>query len=497
MRFREVCIITCCGICAFLLVWSRQIVASSSSDGYKAVIKAAQDKVSGFTNIQVFPSRKEVLRTEKTPEGNNVSEQETTEQETTKQETTKQEATKQETTKQEATKQETTKQETTKQETTKQETTKQDPCVEDPLASGCIEFAAFPKTALTVEQLRFCDQKQNPLLPKGYNEFNCTKDPTCRECRSPSKMKQMRSVLGSFRAAKRFKRRETFFKERFSYIDENGVRQKRQVVVAGLNLGQTHLFLNWACSANKLGLNATEFVYMIPTDKETRDILVKHGFATEPLDWLEESGVKISKKYAGANAGPHAMINSLIAAGAESLVLHDYPAFLMDVDMIWLKNPLPFLKRASARRDIIGSYAPRLDAYGSVNTGAVYFIPTQRTKIFLSTFVNLSELKRTSDQVTFNSLIRYYLFRQLSVTVLPHSVFNTNWSKRKLKKQLAEANAPQPYILHIVGTHKGKRLQLAKKWFLDRQCAYFDKDTMLYAIKNSVDSDMDFKAIDM
>jgi len=372
-----------------------------------------------------------------------------------------------------------------------------DPCEDDPIADGCIDLVGFPAKPLTLQALRFCDVKQNPLLRRGSQEFDCPKDPTCVKCASREYPK-MKKVLESFRAEKRMKQREALFNDRFSYVDENGIRQKRQVVVAGVNLGQMHLFLNWACSANNLGLNATEFVYMIPTDKETSDILVKHGFATEPLDWLEESGVKINKKFVGANAGPHAMINSLIAAGAESLVLHDYPTFLMDVDMVWLRNPLPLLKRAAPRRDIIGSFAPRNDAYGFMNTGAVYFIPTPKTKIFLSTFVNLSVIKKNSDQITFNSLLRYYLFRQLAISILPHTVFDTNWSKKKLKA-MSKENRPKeklPYLLHVVSSNKVQRLQMAKKWVLDRHCAYFDKELLINVSKNKREP-MNLKAIDM
>mmetsp|Transcript_8175 Transcript_8175/g.13201 ORF Transcript_8175/g.13201 Transcript_8175/m.13201 type:complete len:424 (-) Transcript_8175:164-1435(-) len=352
----------------------------------------------------------------------------------------------------------------------------------DPFDS--FKIVGYPDHPLSLGELKMCDNKTQARLPRG-NEYICPEDPTCKKCINSGRRKKMTKVkkklVSVFRSKRGQAKRAARFQEKFSFLDENGVRQKRQVVVVGINYGQIHFFLNWACSARKVGLEPTDFVYVLPTDTKTTKILAKHGFATEPLGWMKEAGVSIGEKFEGNNIGPHAIINFVISLGAEALVLEDYPTILMDVDMVWLKNPFEMLRSASARRDVIASHAPRNDAFGFVNTGLVYFIPTNKTKILVSTFVNLSVAKQGSDQITMNMLLRHYMFRHLALSIVPINVFHTNWNLKQLKKTLKRED---PYTVHMVSSSKSERYQSCNLWSLDKQCIYFDREILVGASRS-------------
>ncbi|CAK9002648.1 Transaldolase [Durusdinium trenchii] len=322
-----------------------------------------------------------------------------------------------------------------------------------------------------------CDPSVNVHLPHGKAEYTCPKDGTCVACRSH--FTKMNAVVQAFRQTKLQARRKEVFDERFAV--------NQAVVVVSVNLGQVFLLLNWACSVRaRVEMDPRAFTYVVTTDEMAHKVLTKAGFIVEPMDWLRESNIKIDHKYKGlANVGPHAYINTVMAAAGEALLLEDHPVLLMDVDIIWLRNPLEFLARATRPgRDVIASLSPRDDSYGYVNGGAVYFVPTVKSKIFLSTFVNLSVLKHGSDQVVLNILFRHFRFRTLNLFVVNTDVFNTNWG---FKDKLKVSNPGiTPYLAHIVGRYKAARLQKLNLWFHTPSCEFYNAELIDRAARDGL-----------
>lgn len=328
-------------------------------------------------------------------------------------------------------------------------------CFENPFGNNCLP-TSFPKTPLSVKEVRLCDGSLHAKLSHGGREYQCGQDATCIKCRENFELTQR--LIESFRSCQ--KRRRKFLMDHF--------KPNQAIVVISLNYGQLYLFLNFLCSCDKIGVNPRGLVYIIATDHRTYDFLVKRNFYVEPLDWINDSGVQISSKYTGlANVGPHAMINSALAAGVEGVLVENFRVIMMDVDVVWKGLPLDLFDNTS---DIICSFSPRFDAYGFCNSGVVLLNPTLRTKIFFSTFVNMAAVKETSDQIMFNAMMRFYRFRELRLRVLPMSTLYTLWSSKP------KPHHPKNYLIaHTVGIHKARRFQAFSLWFFNETCPWYDE----------------------
>lgn len=151
----------------------------------------------------------------------------------------------------------------------------------------------------------------------------------------------------------------------------------------------------------------------------------------------------------------------------------------MDVDFVFLKDVFPFLQRAAARRDILGMYSPRHDAYGYYNSGFLYIIPTRKSKIFMKTLENLTLLKRTSDQVIWNTLIRHYRFQQMQHRVLPREYFFTMWERPSASRQ--GYDPVRAKCIHAVSIEKAKRLVSLGHWYLNSSFPFYNKEVLDYA----------------
>jgi len=353
-------------------------------------------------------------------------------------------------------------------------------CDKSPVRFECQNYGFLPTKPLLPQDVRLCDRERHNHMPHGDKESLCPDDPTCVKCKPDYELNL--KAINLFREKSMQDRRRAVFERKFTKRLHSGRVVKLPVVVVGFNSGQTFFFMNWVCSCEAIGIDPREFTYIIPTDREAYDYVVARNFTAEPLDWRMKANLNIRSQYKGhANVGPHGLINTFVAAGAESVLLEEYPTILMDVDLIWLKNVRRYIASVvHPGDDMVGSFSPRDDAYGYMNGGFIYFSPTKASKLFLSSFVNMCSIKRSSDQIILNMMARYYKFRYLHINIFPMSDINTHWSQRRLRHL---KNGEMPQAVHAVGVNKGPRFQVLNLWFLKPSCKSFDQTLIDDALK--------------
>mmetsp|Transcript_16709 Transcript_16709/g.20071 ORF Transcript_16709/g.20071 Transcript_16709/m.20071 type:complete len:358 (-) Transcript_16709:1566-2639(-) len=333
----------------------------------------------------------------------------------------------------------------------------------------------FPEIPLTPETALLCDENINIRLGKN-SETVCPQDPTCKKCAN--------HYHDTKRLLKYFHRGDEERRERLrKWFPIPKGKESRDIIVCSVNFGQLYLFLNWACSCWKNQVfDVRLYTWIIPTDTKTYDILVALGFNAEPLDWMS-NGTKIhvmSPRYDGhANVGAHSQINSITAFASNFAVQMGFYTLLMDVDMVFLHNPFPWLHRSADRRDVLGMYSPRWDNYGFMNSGFLFFVPTEKTKILLESYENLCLIKSISDQQLWNVVIRHYAFRQLTQRILPRQIFFLFWNS--LEKYGYHPNVTK--VLHTVSDHKASRLIAINQWHFNDKCPFWDRSANDQAIK--------------
>eukprot|EP00924_Labyrinthula_sp_SR-Ha-C_P009716 snap_masked-scaffold_22-processed-gene-3.33-mRNA-1 protein AED:1.00 eAED:1.00 QI:0/0/0/0/1/1/2/0/314 len=288
------------------------------------------------------------------------------------------------------------------------------PCRFDVLDSNCMNsFEGEPLKPFTIRSARLCDEDLINML-KNNDEFICSKDPTCRKCRKKEYEETSALSFG-------------FLNEKISLERKNRIEKYfpgRDILVSTVNKGQLYLFLNLVCSfLNNTETDPRSLMYLIPTDEDTFYILKDFGFIVEPLGWYylsKEKGLKIKKEYDGrANINSHNLINTLCVFAANFVIKLNKNVLILDVDIVFLKNPFEFLNKAVYRRDVVGMYSPREDQYGYMNSGFLYFRSTKTSKILLQSYENLSYIKKRSDQQLWNTILRHYKMQQVQQRILP------------------------------------------------------------------------------
>mmetsp|Transcript_42323 Transcript_42323/g.67822 ORF Transcript_42323/g.67822 Transcript_42323/m.67822 type:complete len:379 (-) Transcript_42323:873-2009(-) len=280
---------------------------------------------------------------------------------------------------------------------------------EDPLDDK-VELMDFPKEPLTIQTATLCDTKKNII----YSDSSpCSGDNTCEKCAQGS-IKRFRQIEAVIRAPKRLKRRLGEMKEQFGPPSPESI-----VLVMAVNYGQLLLLLNFLCSLERLGLDPSKFLMIVPVDFKTANILSQLGIKHLDPEWTKEC--KIDTKYTGSAVfvpRGHVDINNVVLLIANDLFINlGYNIILHDVDIAWLRDPREYLLKAGQRRDMLGMSAPYYNAKGGYNTGFVFVRNSTKSRIFMQSFENLAPLKQISDQALFNSIFRHYTLISRKYTV--------------------------------------------------------------------------------
>jgi hypothetical protein len=328
--------------------------------------------------------------------------------------------------------------------------------VDDPLSN---QLTGYPNKPWSLEQLALCAPKVNIVLKEGYE---CDSDPTCMKCVNDGLAERFRSLIGAFRDGNIETVRRSFIREKFPTMGQ-------VIVVFAFNFAHSDLFLNWACSVEKLGLDPRTFTLVAPCDISSTELMKRTKFNYVPTEWLAllKHPIKSSESHWGSD---HADINNIMLFLMNDLISMGYHVLVHDADIAWLKDPRPFLLQSSRRRDFIAMLAPFWTSMGPVNTGFLFLAPTQQLWVFLKSMENAAIIKGTSDQKLWNHILRHFTFQQLEWRLLPQEVVY-KYSGRHAKKP-----GPEAIVVHALGGSKRQKLLYLNAWHLiEGKCSFYDK----------------------
>eukprot|EP00924_Labyrinthula_sp_SR-Ha-C_P007024 maker-scaffold_8-snap-gene-7.20-mRNA-1 protein AED:0.00 eAED:0.00 QI:63/1/1/1/1/1/2/93/443 len=335
--------------------------------------------------------------------------------------------------------------------------------------------------ALTPESAKLCDEDFNVMYKDSWR---CPSDVTCLSCtvKYQNRFKDLQDAF-DFEDIKERRRRKIL--DNLNFIGAqtaNTAFQDRSTVkstivsLLGVNYGQLYLLLNFLCSLEELEVNYRTII-VIPTDEDAEKSLVQileqlpenKRFQLISTEWMNNLNQKISKTYSGAAmSGDHSTINNVILLQANELVQLGFDVILHDVDIAWKRDVPKYLLEAGKRRDILGMIAPNWCAKGIVNSGFVYVRNTRKSRILMQSLVNIAPLKRKSDQVLWNSLLRHPYLGQVEYRVLPQVLFY------KYSGHRAESpDHNKALLFHAVGNRKMSHFKEFGFWFYKETCPFY------------------------
>eukprot|EP00959_Pyramimonas_sp_CCMP1952_P369966 7748515-Pyramimonas_sp.AAC.1 len=120
--------------------------------------------------------------------------------------------------------------------------------------------------------------------------------------------------------------------------------QTRTIVLMAANLRGMHLVLNWACGCNALGIeDVRRDVLLITTDINAFHFASKAGFHALHPDLMGHAATNVPPAYEHEKmSGFNGAMASLWVVLAEMLKA-GYTAMPMDADIVWLRDPRPWL----------------------------------------------------------------------------------------------------------------------------------------------------------
>lgn len=308
----------------------------------------------------------------------------------------------------------------------------------------------FPSEPLTMRTAKLCDENENIMLRRSWK---CPGDPTCISCsqRTINRYNDLRIAFEGYIETLQFNFTVPF------------------VTVMAVNNGQLDFFFNWAASLIKNNIGDPKaYSLVVPTDQAAYKRLVERGFyqVVNPDGWLSKLNtgtIKAGYNHEKANVGGHADINSVLLLTCNHILQTEdsLDVLMHDVDQVWVnKGPIQYLQDVSLRRDVLGMESPYDAAQGGINTGFVYFRNTHKTSIFLQSVVNVGGLKKNSDQVLINTMLRHRFFLTLSVHHLPNTIITRNGGRRGPKV------TNETLVYHAVSLRKVQQLKDRGFWYL-------------------------------
>jgi hypothetical protein len=279
----------------------------------------------------------------------------------------------------------------------------------------------------------------------------------------------------------------TFYKD----VGETS-NDKRTLVVMTVNKGQSILFHNFVCYSRKRGIDLKN-ILMFATDEYSYNLSHELGipafydeaiFGTMPEKAASEYGDKVFSKM---------MLAKVICVHLS--LYSGYNVLFQDVDVLWFKNPLPFLHSPELEEwDMVfqddGSRQPRFRPY-SANSGFYFVRNNAITRFFFSALLRMGDVMTNdgSHQTVLVSLInefaswkgmRVKVFTNGADNPFPGGVeYHRDWA-RDLFYRMFEDNV-YPYIFHMSWTFnmddKLHHYQQMGMWYLGNDtstCSGFD-----------------------
>jgi hypothetical protein len=250
-------------------------------------------------------------------------------------------------------------------------------------------------------------------------------------------------------------------------------QQNRQnvVLVMMVNQGHLDLFKNWVRSCDEHGIEVRSWTLVFTVDPDAAHNVEKLGFRsyTDPKSYGTQckKAVKVfgDRQFRSLMFQKTAIVKDVLDLG--------YLLLFQDVDLVWIKDPLPYFLTPSCQRfDAWFMYdgPNKIHAPLHVNTGFFWFNPTSKTiRLWNAVLMNYDLILASgSQQMVVNQIIVGHLSKGLKVNILPEKDF----ANGHLFSITNTAKLPKdPYVIHCSWTsnlkHKIKKFKFAGLWYLD------------------------------
>jgi hypothetical protein len=242
------------------------------------------------------------------------------------------------------------------------------------------------------------------------------------------------------------------------------------VLAMTLNSGFIELLRNWAESCRRHDIEVRDWTMIAALDEKTAETCDKLGFTVffTGRDYGQHSSEAVGH-YGDADFRnlmfpKNAVVQDLLNLG--------YDVLFQDVDMVWLKDPFPFLnaperKMLDAQFMYDGPHA--LYAPLHANSGFFYLRNTDRTRAFWQVVHrNFDKVYHyAGQQRVVNIALVHHYFQGLKLDMLRESDFANGhlftWDD-------VSGLPPDPFVIHNSWTsnieHKMKKYHLAGLWYL-------------------------------
>jgi hypothetical protein len=230
------------------------------------------------------------------------------------------------------------------------------------------------------------------------------------------------------------------------------------------------LLENWAASCDRAGIDCRESTVVFPTDPRAHAHVETLGF----VSYFDAESRCLSAMTDSAIYGDHAWTAHMFHQNWVIANLLELPADVLfqDVDLIWRKDPRPFLvEQANAGADIQAMYDGPNSRFQPLyaNSGFMYLRNSNRVRSFWAEVYARHEMVAYyhSQQQPLNVLLATYAHRGLDVRILDEERFANGH-----RYCGGRTPPPDPWVVHNSWTadlaEKRRRYEANDLWFLDR-----------------------------
>lgn len=245
------------------------------------------------------------------------------------------------------------------------------------------------------------------------------------------------------------------------------------VLVMMVNYGHMDLFRNWVRSCDDHGIDVRSWALVFTVDADAAAAVGELGFAT----YTDPASYGVHGKEAVQQFGD-AQFRSLMfqktAVVKDALDL-GYHVLYQDVDLVWLKDPFPYLSDPQHRyfdAQFMYDGPNTLHSPLHVNTGFFWLKPTPASIRFWSAVLMhyVLILESGSQQMVANKILTGHVFAGLKLNIL----LEKDFANGHLFSLRNTAGLPRdPYVIHCSWTgnldHKINKYRFAGLWYLDNE----------------------------
>ena len=328
----------------------------------------------------------------------------------------------------------------------------------------------------------------------------------CHQCFPPNLDERRNNIVKKFMDSYT-ETMETRYKAMNTTINKNNIYpgNKTPLIVMVMNKGYLVFFYNWLCSLeyNKIK-HIKENTLLIVTDKYAKEVAIKTGFKMiyEPEWFINSFNIGI-KKYSSviANQNYNYLVALQISVIAD-LVLMGYNVLFQDIDIVYIKNPVPYIMELNYKYndvfDIIAMHDHRWDIKGPINSGFMYVNSNCKTKSLMKHLIGYISITilHGSDQLLWNQLIKSVPFRDINVHFLHKhkficcrelSMITTNgesFNFKNNKERETFLSNQGTFMIHAAWTtnadEKIQKFGKMSTWYIDNKCPIYSNQIEFY-----------------